>query len=117
MEKVKLVQVGKIVKISDKQMFDSGAGKLTFRLETDDQYNKLWEFELFKGAAYIEHLDNFTKYNAVGDNVEVEFDIRTNHHVKGDKDSIFTSLGAWKVSKLEESKPAKVEPKKEDLPF
>lgn len=97
----KLVKVGKIISISDKQMFDSGAGKLTFRIETDDQYNKIWEFEMFKGADYVEHLDNFIKFNKVNDNVSIEFDIRTNHYQGNGKDMIFTSLSAWKVSKVD----------------
>jgi len=112
--KEKLLQLGKIISISDKKMFDSGAGKLTFRIETDDQYNKIWEFELFKGKDHVEHLDNFTKFNKVGDNVEVEFDIRTNHYEKGDKDMVFTSLGAWKVNKVEGTTE---EPVTDDLPF
>lgn len=114
----KLVTTGKIISISEKQMFSSGAGKVTFRTESGDQYNPIWEFEVFKGALHIEHLDNFIKYNKVGDNVEIEYDIKTNHYTGNGKDSVFISLGAWKVSKVEASTPpALEEDDKEDLPF
>ena len=116
MNKEKLVTSGIIKSISEKQMFPSGSGKITFRIESGDEYNPLWEFELFKGAAYVEHLDNFTKYNKVGDNVTIEYDIKTNHYTGNGKDSVFTTLGAWKISKVEGFEAPKEEPK-EDLPF
>ena len=110
----KLVTSGKIISISEKQMFPSGSGKITFRTESGDEYNPIWEFELFKGAAHVEHLDNFTKFNKVGDNVTIEYDIKTNHYTGNGKDSIFTSLGAWKIQKIEAPTEAEEE---ETLPF
>ena len=113
--KEKLIQEGTILSIGDKQIFKSGSGKITFRLKVKDEYNPIWEFELFKGSAYVEHLDNFTKFNEVGDDVSVEFDIKTNHYTGNGKDSVFTSLGAWKVSKIESV--AKPNEEGGDLPF
>ena len=115
----KLKQTGKIIKIGDKQMFNSGSGKISFRLHCEHEYSKTWEFELFKGADYIEHLDNFIKYNKIGDFVDVEFDIKTNNpdREKNPKDFVFTSLGAWKVSKVEVITPTNTEVKEERLPF
>ena len=112
----KLVTSGKIISISEKQMFASGSGKITFRTESGDQYNPIWEFELFKGAAHVEHLDNFTKFNKVGDNVTIEYDIKTNNHVDEVKgtDRVYISLGAWKVSKIEAPTGSE---QVEDLPF
>ena len=34
------------------------------------------EFELYKGAEYLEHLDNFSKYNKIGDNYECRINKR-----------------------------------------
>jgi len=93
---------GKITEISEKQMFPAGSGKLTFRIDTGEEYNKIWEFELFKGKDYVEHLDNFIKFNKAGDDVEVEFNVKTNSwtNPKTDVEKLFTSLSCWKVDKI-----------------
>ena len=93
---------GRITVISEKQMFDTGSGKITFRIDTGEKYNQFWEFELFKNKDYIEHLDNFSKYNKLGDDVEVEFNIKTNSwtNPKTNEERLFTSLSCWKVEKV-----------------
>ena len=92
---------GKIVSISDKQMFDAGSGKLMFRVDTGDQYSDPLEFELYKSVDYVEHLDNFTKYNKVGDGVEVEFNLKSKlwTNPTTNEEKTFTSLSCWKVEK------------------
>lgn len=109
---------GQITEISEKQMFDAGSGKLTFRIDTGEKYNKFWEFELFKSKDHTEHLDNFTKYNKVGDNVEVEFNIKTNlwTNPKTNIERLFTSLSCWKVEKVD-SQTEPTEASNTDLPF
>lgn len=87
---------GVIKTIQDIQTFDAGSAKVTFQLETQDQYNNLYSFELFKGAEHVQHVNNFNTYNKVGDNVTVEFNINTNEW----KDKFFTSLSVWKVEKV-----------------
>ncbi len=95
---------GKISTVSD--IVEVGQGKkLTFRIDTSDQYNPIWEFELYKGASHLEHLDNFVKYNKVGDEVEVEFNIKTFNWKPEADNKIFTSLSAWKVSKADAGTP------------
>ena len=118
---------GTITAISEKQMFDAGSGKLTFKVNTGDEYNDDLEFELYKGAKYVEHLDNFTKYNNIGDNVEVEFNLKSKSwtNPKTNEERTFTSLSCWKVEKSEGSTPAQSQPSPrptvedttEDLPF
>jgi hypothetical protein len=118
---------GKISSISEKQTFDSGAAKITFRVDTEDQYNDDYEFELYKGDKYLEHLDNFLKFNKVGDNVEVEFNLKSKlwTNPKTNEQRTFTSLSCWKIEKLEGSQPTSApEPQLEtssddnlDLPF
>ena len=84
---------GKITKVLDTQSGTSKEGKdwkkTSFLLETTETYNNLYCFEVFGD----EKVDNFTKYNKVGDNVDVEFNVKTNEW----KDKYFTSLDAWKV--------------------
>lgn len=118
-----LVTTGKIIRISERQTFDSGAQKLSFRIDTMEAFNNIIEFDLFKGADYLVHLDNFEKFNAVGDMVNVEFKLNTNHWTKDGNDKIFTSLSAWRVDKLEEqpvinTAPVLAAPSDvDDLPF
>ena len=99
---------GSIVSISEKQMFPAGSGKLTFKVDTGDQYNDALEFELYKGEKYVEHLDNFIKFNKVGDNVDVEFNLKSKAwtNPKTNEERTFTSLSCWKVEKLEGSTPS-----------
>ena len=91
---------GTIKVISKIQEFESGAKKLTFRIDTGEQYNNLLEFELFKGADYVEHLNKFLEYNKTGDLVEVEFKLKSNHWTKDGADKVFTSLTCWRVDKV-----------------
>ncbi len=91
---------GIIKSISDVE--NAGTGKkLSFRIDNGEQYSNLMEFELYKGADYVEHLDNFSKYNKIGDNVEVEFNIKTFNWKPEADNKIFTSLSCWKVEKVE----------------
>ena len=94
---------GTIVSISDKQIFDSGAGKISFRIDTGEQYNNILEFENFKVADKLEYLDSFTKYNNVGDKVEVEFNLGSNlwTNPKTNIEQCFTKLNFWKSEKIE----------------
>ena len=89
---------GKITKVLDKvtgQKKD-GSGewvKQSFILETTEQYNNLYCFELFGD----EKVDNFNKYNKVGSDVKVDFNVSTNEW----QGKYFTSLQAWKIFKAE----------------
>lgn len=100
---------GKITKILELQTGTTAAGtewkKQCFILETTEQYNNLYCFEIF-GA---EKVDNFLKYNKVENVVKVDFNVNT----KEWQGKYFTSLSAWKVFKAEavEEKP------EADLPF
>lgn len=91
---------GTITKILDKvtgQKKD-GSGewvKQSFILETTEQYNNLYCFEIF-GA---EKVDNFNQYNKVGSNVKVDFNVSTNEW----QGKYFTSLQAWKIFKADDT--------------
>lgn len=105
---------GTILSITDVTILDSGAGKLSYRIDTGDQYNGIWEFEIYKGADHVEHAHNFVKYNKVGDEVEVEFNIRP--RIWEEKDKVFTSLSHWKCTKVEGVEQASAIPATQDRP-
>ena len=85
----------RITKVLDAQSGTSKAGKdwtkQTFVGETSEDYNNLYAFELF-GA---EKVENFNKYNKVGDVVNVEFNVSCNEW----QGKYFTSLQAWRIDK------------------
>ena len=94
--------------------------KQSFTLETTEQYNNLYCFELFGE----EKVENFNKYNKVGQEVKVDFNVQTNEW----KGKYYTSLQAWKVFKadgveaftVEDAKKQVdriAEPADNDLPF
>ena len=113
---------GKIIKVLDKQ---SGTSKTTgkewqtqdFVIDTNEEWNNLYCFALF-GA---EKIDNFEKYNKVGQTVEVEFNVSCREY----KGKYYTNLSAWKIQKAEgNNDPEAFEPandldskEHDDLPF
>ena len=86
---------GKITKFLEVQSGTAASGnewkKQSFLLETEEQYNNLYCFEVF-GA---EKVDNLTKFNKVGDVVNVQFNVNTNEW----KGKYFTSLQSWRIEK------------------
>ena len=102
---------------------EAGQGKkLSFRINTEDQYNRIAEFEMYKGADYLEHLDNFIKYNKVNDSVLVEFNLKTFNWKPEADNKIFTSLSCWKVTKVDYETPPQAQataeqPTTDALPF
>ncbi len=86
---------GKIEQIKDVQKGQSKDGKQwqkqEFVVKTDDKYNNTYCFEVFGE----EKVANLTKFNKVGDDVTVAFNINTNEW----KDKHFTSLSAWRIEK------------------
>ena len=105
---------GTITKVLPTQTGTSAAGKewkkLSFVVTTTEEYNNLYCFDVFGD----EKVENFTKYNKVGNVVKVDFNVKTNEW----KDKYFTSLDAWKVWKADGAVEGAVEGAKEDiLPF
>jgi len=111
---------GTIKEILPIQSGESAKGqwkKVEFVVSNNEGYEgreQLFFFQIF-GA---EKVDKFTKYNKVGDSVDVKFNIRTNEY----KGKYFTNLKAWSVFGLSEKKsePVEVYPEGEDseiLPF
>lgn len=105
----------KITKVMEATSGTSATGKewkkLSFLAETTEEYNNLYCFEVFGE----EKVDNFLKFNKVGQLVDIDFNVKTNEW----KDRYFTSLQAWKIFKAEDnmSVPAPMEEQTGDLPF
>ena len=107
---------GKITKVLETQSGTSAAGKdwqkLAFILQTTEDYNNLYCFDVF-GEDKVEQ---FLKYNRVGQDVDVSFNVQTNEY----KGKYYTSLQAWKIFKAEASDDTVEQPQdeaKDDLPF
>lgn len=91
-----LIVVGKIEKVLDvKKGTAKASGKdfvsQEFVVKTGDKYNNLYCFNIFGQ----EKVDNFAKYNKVGDSVKVSFNVSTNEW----QGKYFTSLQAWSIFK------------------
>jgi len=95
-------KTGKIVEILPTESGTSKAGKdwkkLTFAIDTNEEYNNIIAFEVFGE----EKVDNFLKYNKIGKTVDVEFNLSSNKW----KDRYFTSASAWKISNANDTETA-----------
>jgi len=84
-----------------------------FVVKTGDKYNNLYCFNIFGQ----EKVDNFAKYNKVGDAVKVSFNVSTNEW----QGKYFTSLQAWSIFKetgeANAEEPAVASNIVDDLPF
>ena len=106
---------GKITKVLDTQKGTTAAGKnwqkLSFILETTEDYNNLYCFEVFGD----EKVEQFLKFNKVGQEVDVSFNVQTNEY----KGKYYTSLQSWKIFKAEagEATPEVAQEEADDLPF
>lgn len=83
---------GKIKLIGEKQTFDSGFQKVEFVITTNDTYPQDVKFEVLK-----DKVDNFLKYNKVGQDVDVSFNINGSEY----KGKYYVNLIAWKVFKAD----------------
>jgi len=87
---------GKLEKILDVQSGKSKSGsdwkKQTIIVKTEEEYNNLYAFEVFGE----EKVDNLVKYNKVGDDVVVKFNVSTNEY----NGRYYTSLSAWRIEKV-----------------
>jgi len=96
------IKTGEIIEILPTEKGTSKQGKdwkkLTFAIDTKDQYNNIIAFDVFGD----EKVDNFLKYNKIGKTVDVEFNLSSNKW----KDRYFTSASAWKISKANDTETA-----------
>jgi len=108
---------GTISAIGEAKQLDNGATVLDYVIDntSDNGYVTKYSFGMYKKPEYAEHITNFTKFNKVGDVVEVEFTVRGNVSKDG---RIFNALNHWKCNKVEMSDSPAVDTSVEsDLPF
>ena len=103
---------GTIKLINELQTWDSGFSKREFVVTTQEQYPQDVKFEVVKDKAA-----DFEKYNKVGDNVDVKFNVRGNEY----NGKYYVNLQAWHVAKGSEGETqptAKQQMEEEsDIPF
>ena len=88
---------GKLEKFLDVESGTSAKGewqKQGFIVKTKDEYNNLYCFNVF-GQEKVEKL---TKYNKVGDEVTVSFNVNCREY----QEKYYTDLGAWRIEKDEQ---------------
>ena len=92
-----LKKVGAITKIGKAKSGQGANGtwkNIEFVIKTDDKYNNTIPFVIFGE----EKVDNFVKYNKVGQIVEVDFNIASREYKdKNGEERFSVSLQAWKV--------------------
>jgi len=88
---------GKITTVLEKQSGTTKTGSdwqtQTFILDNNEKYNNIFAFDLFGS----EKIENFNKYNKIGQTVNVEFNINCREY----QGKYYTSLSAWKISKAD----------------
>ena len=87
---------GKIAEINPTQTFESGAQKVEFIVKNDDGYEgaeKIYAFEMFAGASKLEKIEKFLKFNKIGQEVDVKFNVDCREY----KGRYYTNLSAWSV--------------------
>ena len=108
---------GTITQIGAIQAFDSGAKKINFVIDTGENFNNTYSFDLFKSGEHVKFVDDFDKYNKVGDVVEVEFVVNCREH----QGKHYTNLGMWRITKVAAASTKQVDDTNEqledDLPF
>jgi hypothetical protein len=105
-----LTKIGEIVEGLNKD--NQPWQKLTYTVTTDQTYNNLYAFEVFSQ----EKVEQFRKYNVVGNKVKVQFNVSTNEW----KGKYFTTLQSWRCTKDDSQTTEKetVQTEEEsDLPF
>ena len=97
---------GKITAINPKEDISNGQyQKITFVVTNNDGYKdqeKEYAFEIFeKSDVEKSKVDNFVKFNSIGQLVDVSFNIDCRAGAK----SYWTTLKAWKVFKADSAEP------------
>ena len=91
---------GKITTVLEKQSGTTKSGTdwqtQTFILDNNEKYNNIFAFDLFGS----EKIENFNKYNKIGQTVNVEFNINCREY----QGKYYTSLSAWKINKVDATK-------------
>ena len=87
--------------------------KVVFAVTNNDGYEGRENVYSFSKMG-DDHVDNFVKFNKVGDLVDVQFSISSREY----NGNYYTDLRAFRVDKVEAGKPKQpIQQPKDDLPF
>ena len=101
---------GEIISVSEIQNGTSKSGNEWKKsVTTGGDYPKTCYFTVFGQ----EKVDNFMKYNKVGQSVDVSFNIESREY----NERWYTDLNAWKVFTVKEGQVASTTSVEDDLPF
>ena len=91
---------GTITKIGEKKEL-TGAVALDYELDVteDNGYVKTYFVGMYKKDEYKEHIDNFMKFNKVGDNVELQFTLGSRRATNGNGG--WNNVNHWQCNKVE----------------
>ena len=92
-------QTGRIYKIGEAKQISANFTVREFRIETESQYSQKISFQLVNDRETI--IDKF----AIGDLVEVSFDVRGRDWSKEGKEGNMTTLNAWRIEKVGGEQP------------
>ena len=109
---------GTIKQIGEKKELASGAFVLDYVIELPDDYAPIpVNINMYSQADKVEFMDNFIKYNKVGDKVNAEMQLRGREY----NGRIYNSFSHWNCAKVEsESVPTNNQGEtieNDDLPF
>jgi hypothetical protein len=107
---------GVIKTINEPKKLDNGATVLDYVVEvtSENGYKTDYSLNMYKKEEYASHIASFIQYNKVGDNVEVEFDIRGREY----NGKTYNDLSHWKVEKVISDTPIEMATEESDpLPF
>lgn len=80
---------------------------MSFVIDNGEEFNNLIAFSMYQGKDK-ENIDNFIKFNKIGQEVDVKFNIRTSLY----KEKYYTDLSAWSIfagSKVEDEVEDEIE--------
>jgi|TARA_R100000655_G_scaffold75663_1_gene114553 hypothetical protein len=106
---------GIITSIGQKKVLDNGAVVLDYVIKntSENGYETLYSFDIYKAKEYAQHLDKFLEFNKVGDKVIVEFNIRGKEY----NGRVYNSLSHWRCEKEVGESVQLNEPVDTGLPF
>ena len=79
-------------------------------------YPQIAKFGMFKKGEYVKYAESFANDFPIGTEVEVEFNFKRSSYQRDGEEQFFYSLGAWKVTKLQEAETSEAEAE-DPLPF
>jgi len=86
---------GTITAIGEKKTVKDGAVVLNYVVNDNQMYPTEYNFDMYKKAEDAKFIDQFLEFNKVGDEVEVEFTIRSREY----QGRIYNSLSHWRCDK------------------